>query len=107
MINSQPKATFVLYAFTVVLLQAYILVFDITKWDTFHCLNAVKADIDKNKDKKDVPVVLVLGNKKDLEHTSRQIETETVDKWAAREKGKFEYFKFYANFSRIFNELCS
>lgn len=61
--------------------------FDITRWETFHCLNALKADVDKHKDKKELPVILVLGNKSDLEHSSRQIEFDTVKNWAAREKG--------------------
>ena len=65
-----------------------MLVFDITKWETFHCVNALKADIDKNNSKKDAPLILALGNKSDMEQQSRQIETETVNKWAAREKGR-------------------
>lgn len=68
-------------------LQAYILVFDITKWESFHCVNAVKADIDKHNSKKDAPPIVVLGNKSDMEQSGRQIETETVSKWALREKG--------------------
>ena len=70
------------------MLQAYILVFDITKWETFHCVNALKSDIDKHKDKKEMPVILALGNKADLEQESRQIDTDIVQKWAVREKGK-------------------
>lgn len=65
-----------------------MLVFDITKWDTFHCLSALKADIDKNNTRKDAPAMLLLGNKCDLEHVSRQIDIETVNKWATREKGQ-------------------
>ncbi|XP_067933805.1 NF-kappa-B inhibitor-interacting Ras-like protein 1 [Watersipora subatra] len=71
--------------------DAFVLVFDITRWETFHCVNALKADIDKNSSKKDKdsPVVLAFGNKIDLENSSRQIDSETVTKWAVREKVHF------------------
>lgn len=69
-------------------LQAYILVFDITKWETFHCLNALKVDIERNHGKKESPVIMVLGNKVDLELESRQIDSDIVQKWASKEKGK-------------------
>ena len=62
--------------------------FDITKWETFHCLNALKADIEKNHGKKESPVIMVLGNKVDLELESRQIDSDIVQKWAGKEKGK-------------------
>lgn len=78
----------ILNLFYAMLLQAYILVFDITKWETFHCLNALKADIEKNHGRKESPVILVLGNKVDLELESRQIDTDIVQKWAVKEKGE-------------------
>lgn len=62
--------------------------FDITKWETFHCLNALKADIERNHGKKESPVIMVLGNKVDLELESRQIDSDIVQKWAAKEKGR-------------------
>ena len=61
--------------------------YDITRWETFHCLNALKADIEKYKEKKETPTVLVLGNKRDLAAQSRQIDVDTVQKWAHKEKG--------------------
>jgi len=66
--------------------DAYILVFDITKWETFHCLNALKVDIERNHGKKESPVIMVLGNKVDLELESRQIDSDIVQKWASKEK---------------------
>lgn len=61
--------------------------YDITNWETFHCLNSVKVDVERNKEKKESPVIMILGNKLDLEAESRQIDTETVQKWAVKEKG--------------------
>ena len=51
-------------------------------------MNALKADIEKNHGKKESPVIMVLGNKVDLELESRQIDSDIVQKWAGKEKGK-------------------
>ena len=51
-------------------------------------MNALKADIEKNHGKKESPVIMVLGNKVDLELESRQIDSDIVQKWAGKEIGK-------------------
>lgn len=35
-------------------LQGFVLVYDVTNWDSFQKLDRIKKDIDKNRDKKEV-----------------------------------------------------
>ncbi|CAL4227297.1 unnamed protein product, partial [Meganyctiphanes norvegica] len=65
--------------------DAYILVYSISDNLSFQLLTDIKKDIDKNRDKKDVPII-VLGNKKGTSSPSRAVELATAEKWASMEK---------------------
>jgi len=42
--------------FCVLLFQAYVLVYDVTNHSSFQCMDKLKKEIDKNKEKKEVCV---------------------------------------------------
>ncbi|PAA71590.1 hypothetical protein BOX15_Mlig001533g1 [Macrostomum lignano] len=54
--------------------DAFVLVYDTTDLGSLSYLDAVKREIEKNKDRKDVLLFLLLGNKKDLDASSRTSE---------------------------------
>ncbi|GAB6033341.1 NF-kappa-B inhibitor-interacting Ras-like protein 2 [Chamberlinius hualienensis] len=64
-----------------------VLVYSITNQDSFTTLDYIKKDIDKNREKKELPII-VLGNKKDLEDEVRQVDYDISQSWANREKVK-------------------
>ncbi|XP_076372963.1 NF-kappa-B inhibitor-interacting Ras-like protein 1 isoform X1 [Tachypleus tridentatus] len=66
--------------------DGFVLVYAINNAESFNILDQVKKDIDKNKDKKDVSMI-VLGNKLDLQR-DRQVNFDTVKNWALKEKMK-------------------
>ncbi|ROT65563.1 NF-kappa-B inhibitor-interacting Ras-like protein 2 [Penaeus vannamei] len=65
--------------------DGYILVYSINDNISFQLLTDIKKDIDKNKDKKDVPII-ILGNKSDLGEDNRVVDPGSAEKWAANER---------------------
>lgn len=63
-----------------------VLVYAINSRESFSLLDQVKKDYDKNKDKKEVPLI-VLGNKLDLQ-SERQVDFGLAQAWAQKEKVK-------------------
>lgn len=64
--------------------DGFVLVYDVTNYDSFVCMDKLKKEIDKNKEKKEA-VVISLGNKCDLKD-SKQVDFSTANKWAQKEK---------------------
>lgn len=69
-----------------VLADGYILVYDPEKSESVDILIALKKDIDKNKDKKEVVIIVISNKAKDLEGCESQ-ESNVVN-WCSREKIK-------------------
>ncbi|KAK4312539.1 hypothetical protein Pmani_016050 [Petrolisthes manimaculis] len=67
------------------LADGYILVYSVCDNLSFQLLTDIKKDIDRNRDKKDVPII-VLGNKTDLATSSRAVEVSVAERWAATER---------------------
>ncbi|XP_035727785.1 NF-kappa-B inhibitor-interacting Ras-like protein isoform X1 [Vespa mandarinia] len=69
--------------------DGYILVYDTTKPESLDVLFPLKKDIDKNKDKKEITVI-VLGNKTNNENKSNSLENTSnkASNWCTREKVK-------------------
>lgn len=66
--------------------DGYVLVYSIDSKESFKRTEMVKKEIDKNKDKKEVTIV-VLGNKCDLQD-QRRVDHDVVQHWAKAEKVK-------------------
>ncbi|BFZ12705.1 hypothetical protein BsWGS_15744 [Bradybaena similaris] len=64
--------------------DGYILVYDITSFDSFKKLDRLKKEIDKHKDKREGHVILI-GNKSEL-NERREVQFETAMAWAGKEK---------------------
>jgi len=64
--------------------DGYVLVYDVTKYESFSCMDKIKKEIDKHKEKKDA-VIISLGNKCDLKD-QKQVDFNTANKWAQKEK---------------------
>ncbi|XP_070189485.1 NF-kappa-B inhibitor-interacting Ras-like protein 2 isoform X1 [Littorina saxatilis] len=64
--------------------DGYILVYDTTSWESFRRLEKLKKDIDKHRDKREVHMI-VIGNKSELTER-RQVQFDTAQAWAAKEK---------------------
>ncbi|XP_026690178.2 NF-kappa-B inhibitor-interacting Ras-like protein 2 isoform X2 [Ciona intestinalis] len=56
----------------------------ITDKDSFKCVELIKKEIDKTREKKDICIV-VIGNKSDLA-SERQVDTNMALNWASKEK---------------------
>ncbi|GJQ76590.1 GTP binding protein [Trypoxylus dichotomus] len=67
------------------LADGYILVYDTDKSDSLDVLVALKKDIDKNKDKKEV-VIVVIGNKCKETETNFESTLSKAANWCSREK---------------------
>ncbi|XP_068248718.1 NF-kappa-B inhibitor-interacting Ras-like protein 2 isoform X2 [Palaemon carinicauda] len=67
------------------LADGYIIVYSIADNISFQLLTDIKKDIDKNKDKKDVPII-ILGNKSDTPEEERAVESSIAERWAAMER---------------------
>ncbi|KAB7507120.1 NF-kappa-B inhibitor-interacting Ras-like protein 2 [Armadillidium nasatum] len=67
--------------------DAYILVYSLTDRLSFQLLVDIKKDIEKNKEKKDVPCI-VIGNKLDLVK-DRVVDAEMSESWVAAERLKY------------------
>ncbi|KAL5021156.1 hypothetical protein ScPMuIL_000311 [Solemya velum] len=63
--------------------DAYVLVYDVTNWNSFQKLDAIKKDIDKNKDKREIHII-ALGNKGEQE--CRQVDFKVAQTWGNKEK---------------------
>ncbi|XP_063314975.1 NF-kappa-B inhibitor-interacting Ras-like protein 2 isoform X2 [Pelobates fuscus] len=66
--------------------DGYVLVYSVDNKDSFKRLEALKKEIDRSKDKKEVTIV-VLGNKCDLQEEWR-VDHESAQQWAKSEKVK-------------------
>lgn len=66
--------------------DAVVLVYAINSRESFSVIELVKRAIDKYKEKKELPV-LCLGNKADC-FRERQVDTDEVNAWAAKERIK-------------------
>ncbi|KAK3600139.1 hypothetical protein CHS0354_011745 [Potamilus streckersoni] len=64
--------------------DGFVLVYDVTKWESFQKLDKLKKDIDKSRDKKEVHIIAI-GNKNELQE-GRQVDINTAQAWATREK---------------------
>lgn len=64
--------------------DGYVLVYDVTKRSSFECMDRLKKEIDKYKEKKEA-FIISLGNKCDLKD-NKQIDFHMANKWAQREK---------------------
>ena len=64
--------------------DGFILVYSITSKETFKCMELVKKEIDRTREKKDVTIIAI-GNKCDLE-TKREVEYSAAQSWATKEK---------------------
>ena len=64
--------------------DGFVLVYAIDKKESFSVIELVRRTIDKNKEKRDIPI-LVLGNKLDS-FRYRQVDRAEADMWSAKEK---------------------
>lgn len=64
--------------------DGYVLVYDVTNYESFVCMDKLKKDIDKNKEKKEA-IVISLGNKCDMKE-EKQVDFTSANKWAQKEK---------------------
>jgi len=64
--------------------DGFLLVYSIDSIESFQCVEKLKRDIDKFKEKKEVTIVAI-GNKSDLE-SKRQVTKTHAEAWAAKEK---------------------
>lgn len=65
--------------------DGFILVYDVTNWESFQKLDKLKKDIDKNRDKKEIHIIAI-GNNKSEQQEDRQVDFNTAQIWASREK---------------------
>ncbi|KAE8574715.1 hypothetical protein XENTR_v10003547 [Xenopus tropicalis] len=66
--------------------DGYVLVYSVDNKDSFKRVEALKKEIDRSKDKKEVTIV-VLGNKSDLKD-QRRVDHDAAQQWAKAEKVK-------------------
>ena len=87
--------------------EGFVLVYSITDKNSFHCVENIKKEIDKTREKKEVSIIVV-GNKSDLE-AERKVNFEAAQNWAAREKVKlFEVtIKNRKSLAEPFINICS
>ncbi|XP_032890967.1 NF-kappa-B inhibitor-interacting Ras-like protein 2 isoform X2 [Amblyraja radiata] len=64
--------------------DGFVLVYSIDSWESYKRVEALKKEIDRSRDKKEVTIV-VLGNKCDLPD-GRRVDHEAVQQWAKTEK---------------------
>ncbi|XP_028674003.1 NF-kappa-B inhibitor-interacting Ras-like protein 1 isoform X1 [Erpetoichthys calabaricus] len=68
------------------LADGFVLVYSVDSMESFKKVDALKKDIDKFRDKKEVTMI-VLGNKSDLQE-QRQVDLELAQQWAKEERVK-------------------
>jgi NF-kappa-B inhibitor-interacting Ras-like protein len=66
------------------LVDAYILLYSIASHESFIIMDALKKDIERNREKKDA-LIIVLGNKLDLVE-ERQVDYSQASAWANKER---------------------
>lgn len=66
--------------------DGFVFVFAINNQDSFTTIDYIKKDIERNKEKKETPII-VLANKKDLE-SERKVDPGIILSWGNREKVK-------------------
>ncbi|KAG5265078.1 hypothetical protein AALO_G00261190 [Alosa alosa] len=66
--------------------DGFVLVYSVDSLESFKKVDALKKEIDKSRDKKEVTVI-VLGNKTDLRER-RKVESDVAQQWARGEKVK-------------------
>ncbi|XP_023664981.1 NF-kappa-B inhibitor-interacting Ras-like protein 2 [Paramormyrops kingsleyae] len=66
--------------------DGFVLIYSIDSKESFKRVEALKKDIDRYRDKKEVTIV-VLGNKVDLQH-QRKVDSEVAQHWAKTEKAR-------------------
>lgn len=64
--------------------EGFLLVYSSTDKESFRCVEIMKREIERARDKKDI-VIAVVCNKTDL-HPQRQVDPAMVQKWASKEK---------------------
>ncbi|KAK3085462.1 hypothetical protein FSP39_003742 [Pinctada imbricata] len=64
--------------------DGFVLFYDVTSWDSFQKLDKIKKDIDKFKEKREVHIIAI-GNKSEQQET-RQVDFNTAQAWANKEK---------------------
>ncbi|XP_065563969.1 NF-kappa-B inhibitor-interacting Ras-like protein 1 isoform X1 [Artemia franciscana] len=67
-------------------MDGFVLVYAVNNQESFNMIDILKRDIDKNKEKKDAPVIII-GTKLDLVE-ERQVDYSQVLAWSAKEKTK-------------------
>lgn len=67
--------------------DGFVLVYDVTSWESFRRLDKLKKDIDKHRDKREVHII-VIGNKSELTE-QRQVQFDTAQTWASKEKLRY------------------
>lgn len=65
--------------------DGFILVYDVTNWESFQKLDKLKKDIDKNRDKKEIHIIAI-GNNKSEQQEDRQVDFNTAQTWATGQK---------------------
>lgn len=64
--------------------DGYIIVYDVTNESSFQCMDRLKKQIERNREKKEA-ITISLGNKCDL-RDSKQVDFNTANKWAQTER---------------------
>ncbi|KAI0216601.1 NF-kappa-B inhibitor-interacting Ras-like protein 2 [Lamellibrachia satsuma] len=64
--------------------DGFILVYDVTDRVSFDCMDKLKKEIDRSKEKKEA-IVISIGNKCDLREV-KQVDFNLANKWAQKEK---------------------
>ena len=87
--------------------EGFLLVYSITSMNSFLCIENVKKEIEKTREKKDVTIVVV-GNKSDLE-AEREVGAAFAQNWASKEKVRlFETnIKNRKSLAEPFVHICS
>ncbi|XP_076061944.1 NFKB inhibitor interacting Ras like 1 [Oratosquilla oratoria] len=65
--------------------DGYIIVFSVTDSLSYQLLTDIKKDIDKNKEKKDVPIV-IMANKCDSASSKRVVDQGAMERWVSTER---------------------
>ena len=69
--------------------DGYILVFSLDDEASFQVVDVIRKEVEHYKDSKKELVIVVIGNKSDIEASKREVENVQVLNWAAREKVKY------------------
>lgn len=80
------------------LVDAYILLYSIASHESFIIMDALKKDIERNREKKEA-MIIVLGNKLDLVE-ERQVDYSQASAWANKERVRL--FEVFVHFNPFF-----